>query len=74
MKRGWKSPKIGSMYYTEELQDEFSFFERIPVDLYQFSYLPEEDEETHFGMVLVYDCMQKAYQEWMQCAWRVDSP
>ena len=23
MKRGWKSPKIGSMYYTEELPDEY---------------------------------------------------
>ncbi len=48
------------------ITDEFSFLERIPVGLYQFSYLPEGDEETHHCTVLVYDCMQKAYQELMQ--------
>jgi len=50
----------------DERLGRLNFIERIPVGLYKFSYLvPMEDEEDEVVNcdVLVYDCMQKAYQE-----------
>lgn len=51
--------------------ERFTFLERVPVGLYQFSYLPDGEDESRSCTVLVYDCMQEAYGElmdWMESA------
>ncbi|SFG94957.1 DEAD/DEAH box helicase family protein [Enterocloster clostridioformis] len=53
------------------ISEQFTFLERIPVGLYQFTYLPDGEDESRNCTVLVYDCMQEAYQEltqWMETA------
>lgn len=53
------------------LSERFTFLERIPLGIYQFSYLPDGEEESRNCTVLVYDCMQEAYRElmdWMKGA------
>ncbi len=53
------------------ISEQFTFLERIPVGLYQFTYLPDGEDESRSCTILVYDCMQKAYQEltqWMETA------
>lgn len=49
----------------DERLERLSFIERIPVGLYKFSYLfpLEDDEDAAVNCdVLVYDCMQKSYE------------
>lgn len=53
------------------LSERFTFLERVPVGIYQFSYLPDGEDESRNCTVLVYDCMQEAFQEmeqWMETA------
>ena len=53
------------------ISEQFTFLERIPVGLYQFTYLPDGEDESRNCTILVYDCMQEAYQEltqWMESA------
>lgn len=53
------------------ISEQFTFLERIPIGLYQFTYLPDGEDESRNCTVLVYDCMQEAYQEltqWMETA------
>ena len=55
----------------DEAGELFPFLERVPVGLYQFSYLPDGEDEGRNCTVLVYDCMQEAYRElmdWMETA------
>ena len=48
------------------ISEQFTFLERIPVGLYQFTYLPDGEDESRNCTVLVYDCMEEAYQELIQ--------
>lgn len=48
------------------VSERFAFLERIPMGLYQFNYLPDEEDEVKNCTVLVYDCMQGNYRELMQ--------
>lgn len=53
------------------ISEQFTFLERVPVGLYQFTYLPDGEDESRNCTVLVYDCMQDAYRElmdWMESA------
>lgn len=50
----------------DSISKQFTFLERIPVGLYQFTYLPDGEDENRNCTVLVYNCMQEAYQELMQ--------
>lgn len=55
----------------DDISEHFTFLERIPIGLYQFTYLPDGEDESRNCTVLVYDCMQEAYQEltqWMESA------
>ncbi|MCL2049796.1 MAG: exonuclease domain-containing protein [Defluviitaleaceae bacterium] len=50
----------------EESVSRLRFIERIPVGIYKFSYLAPiegDEDEAIYCDVLVYDCMQKAYNE-----------
>lgn len=67
--------KLANDTLDSNFQDNFTFLERIPVGIYQFSYLLEdissEDGDSRNCTILVYDCMQEAYQElinWMKSA------
>ena len=58
--------KLANDSLDTTITENFSFLERIPVGLYQFTYLPDEDEESKNCTILVYDCMQKSYEDLMQ--------
>lgn len=67
--------KLANDSLDNDYQDRFTFLERVPVGIYQFSYLEEDDSteesDSRNCTVLVYDCMQEAYQElidWMKSA------
>lgn len=63
--------KLADENLDDEIGKHFTFLERIPVGLYQFDFLPDGEDETRNCTVLVYDCMQEAYQElmsWMENA------
>lgn len=63
--------KLADENLDDEIGKHFTFLERIPVGLYQFDFLPDSEDETRNCTVLVYDCMQEAYQElmgWMENA------
>lgn len=63
--------KLADDNLDDGIGEQFSFLERIPVGIYQFSYLPDGEDETRNCTVLVYDCMQEAYSEllrWMEGA------
>ncbi len=58
--------KLADDNLGDGVSEQFTFLERIPVGLYQFTYLPDGEDESRNCTVLVYDCMQEAYQELMQ--------
>jgi len=63
--------KLADDNLDDGVSEQFTFLERIPVGLYQFTYLPDGEDESRNCTVLVYDCMQEAYQEliqWMESA------
>jgi hypothetical protein len=63
--------KLADDNLDDAISEQFTFLERIPIGLYQFTYLPDGDDESRNCTILVYDCMQEAYQqltEWMETA------
>lgn len=61
--------KLADDNLDDGISEQFTFLERIPVGLYQFTYLPDGEDESRNCTILVYDCMQEAYQElteWME--------
>ncbi len=63
--------KLADENLGDEISEQFTFLERIPVGLYQFNFLPDGEDDTRNCTVLVYDCMQEAYLElmnWMESA------
>ena len=63
--------KLADDNLDDGIGEQFTFLERIPVGLYQFTYLPDGEDESRNCTVLVYDCMQEAYSEllrWMEDA------
>lgn len=65
--------KLADENIENDISENVSFLERIPVGLYQFSYLPddENEEESRNCNILVYDCMCDAYKyliDWMKTA------
>jgi hypothetical protein len=63
--------KLADDNLDDAISEQFTFLERIPIGLYQFIYLPDGDDESRNCTILVYDCMQEAYQqltEWMETA------
>lgn len=63
--------KLADENVEDGSSEAFSFLERIPVGLYQFSYLPDNEEDSRNCTILVYDCMREAYQsliQWMKTA------
>lgn len=63
--------KLADDNLDDGIGEQFAFLERIPVGIYQFTYLPDGENESRNCTVLVYDCMQEAYSEllrWMENA------
>jgi superfamily II DNA or RNA helicase len=63
--------KLADDNLDDAIGEQFTFLERIPVGVYQFSYLPDGEDESKSCTILVYDCMQESYRQlmdWMATA------
>ena len=57
--------RIASGSVDPRLTDEFSFNERNALGFYQFSYLPDGEDELKNCTVMVFDCMKNSFEELM---------